>query len=665
MKNKNTGYPHIDRPWMKYYDERIVNNADPETNLVRYLMSKNDGYMDYIAQEYYGKKMTFDELYEKSMMAARVFSELGVKPGDIIMNMVPNIPEASQLWFGATEIGAVADFIDPRPDSMDIMANARKVLEIIKYERAKYIVALDMCYLAMLKPIEKELKELGIENIIVLSASDSMNISGKIDYMKDVLNYNNLRNIRNNDRDVKKLKSYRVLLDKIKMMQKVNGDLDRAIKSSPLRVYRYGELVRECQRSTYDFITDPNLVNYIGHTSGTSGSRPKPITATNRGGISTLQQLIKGNVSFKPGERALHVLPFFAPFGAYDNYLLNIVSNASSISVPEFEISEFGYLLKKYKPNIIMATPAWISALPDCDYLQDMDLSCVTKVIYGGDSMTASDEERVNKWLKAHGSIAECEKGHGMSEFLGCGSYAQKEYNNLNSIGIPLPNTIYTIVDPNVEDRLVPLRFNDGEEMLSGELVVHSDAVTPGTLHGDIIIPHYDMDGVDYIRTRDLVHMNRNGVFFHEARKDRSFTRFDGFKIKPYEIEKEILSNKKVKSVCLVDYFDDRRRGIMPICHIVLDESITTEEEILNTINEIVYKNIIGNPTMSSRQIPAKFKVRVSMPISKNGKVDFNALRREELDGTEINVDVNETNLTVDNIEIYYDRKNGKVKVLK
>ncbi len=665
MENKNTGYPHIDRPWMKYYDAKIVDSIDPETNLVRYLMSKNEGYMDYIAQEYYGKEMTFDELYYKSMIAARVFKELGVKEGDIIMNMVPNIPEASQLWFGATEIGAIADYIDPRPDSMDIMANAKKVLEIMKYERAKYIVALDMCYLAMLKPIEKELKELGIENIIVLSASDSMNISGKIDYMKDVLNYNNLRNLRNTDRDVKKLKGYKVLLDKIKMMQKVNGDLDKAIKSSPLKVHRYGNLVRECQRTSYEYVTDPNLVNYIGHTSGTSGSRPKPITATNKGGISTLEQLIKGKVNFKPGERALHVLPFFAPFGTYDNYLLNIVSNASSISVPEFEISEFGYLLKKYKPNIIMATPAWVSALPDCDYLQDMDLSCITKVIYGGDSMTAADEERVNEWLKAHGSKAECEKGHGMSEFLGCGSYAQKAYNNLNSIGIPLPNTIYTIVDPTVEDKLVPLKFKDGEELLSGELVVHSDAVTPGTLHGDVIIPHYDMDGVDYIRTRDLVHMNRDGVFFHEARKDRSFTRFDGFKIKPYEIEKEILANKKVKNVCLVDYFDDRRRGIMPICHVVLDESISTEEEVLNTINEIVYKNIIGNPTMSSRQIPAKFKVRVSMPISKNGKVDFNALRKEELDGSEINVDVNETNLTVDNIEIYYDRKNGKVKVLK
>ena len=665
MENKITGYPHIDRPWMKYYDKRIVNNPDPETNLVRYLLSKNEGYMNYTAEEYYGKNMTFEELYEKSFMAARVFSDLGVKEGDIIMNMVPNIPEASQLWFGATEIGAIADFIDPRPDSMDIMANAKKVLEIIKYERAKYIVALDMCYLAMLKPIEKELKELGINNIIVLSASDSMNIRGKIDYMKDVLNYNNLRNLRNTAKDVQKLKGYKVLLDKIKMMQKTNSDLDRAIKSSPLKVYKYGDLVRECQRKTYEYTENPELVNYIGHTSGTSGSRPKPITATNRNGISTLQQLIKGNVSFKPGERALHVLPFFAPFGAYDNYLLNIVSNTSSISVPEFEISEFGYLLKKYKPNIIMATPAWVSALPDCDYLQDMDLSCITKVIYGGDSMTASDEERVNAWLKEHGSSAEVEKGHGMSEFLGCGSYAQKEYNNLNSIGIPLPNTIYTVVDPNIDDKLVPVKFDENEEFLSGELVVHSDAVTPGTLHGDTIIPHYDMDGIDYIRTRDLVHMNRDGVFYHEARKDRSFTRFDGFKIKPYEIEKEILANDKVKKACLVDYFDDRRRGIMPICHVVLDENITTEEQILEVIKEVVYKNIIGNPTMSSRQIPAKFKVRVSMPISKNGKEDFNALRREELDGTEINVDVNETNLTVDSIDIYYDKKNNKVKVLK
>ena len=546
---------------------------------------------------------------------------------------------------------------------MDIMANAQKVLEVIKYERAKYIVALDKCYLAMLKPIEKELKELGIENIVIISASDSMNLSGKIDYLKDALKYNELKNIRNNNLSVKKLKSYEVLYARMSNMQKEEKLLKEAIESSILKVSRYSDLIRECRYTSYITDTDAETITYIGHTSGTSGARPKPITASNKNGISTLQQLIKGNVSFTKGDNALHVLPYFAPFGAYDNYLLNIASCANNIDVPEFEINEFGYLIKKYHPNIIMGTPAWLAALPDYSYLTNEDLSCIHTIIYGGDSLSPQDEERVNKWLKQHGSSAEVEKGHGMSEFLGCGSYAQDEYNQLGSIGIPLPNTIYSIVDPNVEDKLVPLKFEEGKERLEGELVVSSDAVTRGILHGDIIVPRYEMDGRSYIRTRDLVQMDKNGVFYHEARKDRSFTRFDGYKIKPYEIESIIEKNDKVKYAKLVEYFDDRQRGIMPMCHLVLKNNDISEEEKIEVIKDIVYNNIIGDSTMSSRQIPAKFKIRESMPLTKNSKVDFNALKNEPLDGSEINVDVSETNLTVDHIEIYKDTKKSKTRI--
>ena len=39
--------------------------------------------------------------------------------------------------------------------------------------------------------------------------------------------------------------------------------------------------------------------------------------------------------------------------------------------------------------------------------------------------MTREDEIMLNNWLKAHGSSAVVEKGHGMSEYCGCGSYAQ------------------------------------------------------------------------------------------------------------------------------------------------------------------------------------------------------------------------------------------------
>ena len=661
MKNE-TGYPHIDKPWMKYYDKSIVDNKDSEMNLTNYLKMKVKGNESLLAHSYYKDKFTYDELFDKVDIASKVLSDIGVKKGDIVMNLLPNIPESGQIWLGCAQIGAIADFIDPRPDSMDIMANANKVLEIIKYEQAKYIVALDKCYLWMLKPIEKELKELGIENIIVMSASDSMSISSKIDYLKDVRNYTILKNLRNSKSGAELSKISSVLFNKITEMNKDNKLLDDAIKNSVLNVYKYSDLVRNSKYSNFVQNNDVNSVNYIGHTSGTSGSRPKPITATNKNGISTLEQLIKGNVAFNKGDNALHVLPYFAPFGAFDNYLLNIVSLANNIDVPEFEINEFGYLIKKYQPNIIMGTPAWLAALPSYDMLKELDLSFIHTIIYGGDSMTPQDEEKVNEWLKSQGSNAEVEKGHGMSEFLGCGSYAQDEYNKLGSIGIPLPNTIYSIVDPSIDDKLVPLKFEEGQERLKGELIVSSDAVTNGTLHGDIIVPRYEMDGKSYIRTRDLVEMDRNGVFYHEARKDRSFTRFDGYKIKPFEIERIIEQNKNVKYAKLTEYYDDRQRGIMPICHIVLNDNNISEEEKVEVVRDIVYNQIIANPTMSSRQIPSKFKIRETMPITKNGKVDFNSLKNEGLDGNEINVDVSETNLTVDHIDIYKDKKNIKVK---
>lgn len=661
--SKLTGYPHIDKPWMKYYDEKIVNTKEPKMNITNYLKEKVKGNEHMLAHTYYKNDMTFDELFEKVNTASKVLTSLGVKKGDIVMNLLPNIPESAQIWLGCAQIGATADFIDPRPDSMDVMANANKVLEIIKFEGAKYIVALDICYLFMLKPIEQELKQLGIENIIVISPADSMTLQGKTDYLTDVKNYTLLKNKRNTN--VNELKVTKVLLDKISSMSKDSKALDSAIKSSVLNIYKYKDLVRNNKYTSFLEDNDIESINYIGHTSGTSGSRPKPITATNKNSISTLEQLIKGNVAFNKGDRALHVLPYFAPFGAYDNYLLNLVSLANNIDVPEFEINEFGYLIFKHKPNIIMGTPSWLAALPSYDMLKNMDLSFIHTIIYGGDSMTPQDEEKVNEWLKKGGSPAKVEKGHGMSEFLGCGSYAQDEYNKLGSIGIPLPNTIYSIVDPSIDDKLVPLKFNDEDKLLKGELVVSSNAVTNGILNNHIIVPRYDMDGNSYIRTRDLVEMDRDGIFYHEARKDRSFTRFDGYKIKPFEIESVIEQSKFVKYAKLTEYFDDRQRGIMPICHVVLENNNLTDEEQIEVVKDIIYNEIIANPTMSSRQIPSKFKIRNSMPITKNGKVDFNSLKNEQLDGTEINVIVNETNLSVDSIDIYKGKKNIKVKIKK
>lgn len=36
-------YPHIERPWMKFYDKKLINSENPHTNLADYIKIKNQG----------------------------------------------------------------------------------------------------------------------------------------------------------------------------------------------------------------------------------------------------------------------------------------------------------------------------------------------------------------------------------------------------------------------------------------------------------------------------------------------------------------------------------------------------------------------------------------------------------------------------------------------
>ena len=149
--------------------------------------------------------MLYGELYENIDFASKALTSLGIKKNDRIMYLMPNIPETAYLMYGTTQIGAVADYVDPRPDSVDLKISAKKILDLFIEEKANYIIALDQCYLAMIKPIEKELKELGIENIVVVSASDSMYLKATANYMLETANFEGLKGLKNKLANMKKM----------------------------------------------------------------------------------------------------------------------------------------------------------------------------------------------------------------------------------------------------------------------------------------------------------------------------------------------------------------------------------------------------------------------------------------------------------------------------
>ena len=87
------GYPSIDRPWLKYYRQEVIVSSLPDGSIYDELFASCKDTPDAPALNYYGKKTTYGELLENIMLAAKAFSALGVKAGDIVTLFSLNTPE--------------------------------------------------------------------------------------------------------------------------------------------------------------------------------------------------------------------------------------------------------------------------------------------------------------------------------------------------------------------------------------------------------------------------------------------------------------------------------------------------------------------------------------------------------------------------------------------
>ena len=54
-----TGFPSIDKPWLKYYSEEEKALRVPEGTMFDYLYKKNAAFPNDIALEYYGRAITY------------------------------------------------------------------------------------------------------------------------------------------------------------------------------------------------------------------------------------------------------------------------------------------------------------------------------------------------------------------------------------------------------------------------------------------------------------------------------------------------------------------------------------------------------------------------------------------------------------------------------
>ena len=70
-QKKLTGYPSIDKPWLKYYSEEANNAPLPECTIYEYLWENNKDHLDDIAIDYFGHKITYHTLFDNIHQLAK------------------------------------------------------------------------------------------------------------------------------------------------------------------------------------------------------------------------------------------------------------------------------------------------------------------------------------------------------------------------------------------------------------------------------------------------------------------------------------------------------------------------------------------------------------------------------------------------------------------
>lgn len=562
-----TGYPSIDKPWLKFYTEEQINTDLPECTVYELLWNKNKDHLGEIALNYYGHRFTYGQLFDRIERAAKAFSALGVKAGDIVIICTVNTPEMVYTFYALNRLGAIANMVDPR-------TNIDGLRGYIQESNARLAVVVEPAYPAIVKAA------IGIEleKIIVISPADSLAPAAKILY---------------------RMKNKAPKLTDIAMSWKSFEAQGTAV------VPEY-----------VSYAKDACCV--MAHTGGTTGF-PKGVLLSNDNINAVTHGYQYLGIPFQRQHRYFDDLPPFIMYGLCLATHTTLCYGLEVILYPVFDSKDFPKQFAKYKPHHFSALVDHLKYLAQDERTKRMDLSYFITPAVGGDAVNVELEKEVNGFLHRNGCKYEATKGYGMTELAATAVTTCPKANALGSVGIPLIANTVKIVDTDTQQELKYMET--GEIWISGPSIMQGYYKKPVETEEMIVT---DEDGVRWIRTGDLGHMTEDGLLFHEGRIRRIYmTAHEGqpAKIFPMLVENALKKSVSVQECSVVGRKRKNSDYYEAVAFIVKNDTKTALLE--DELNEICRKHI---PTY---MVPAEYRFVEELPHTPIGKIDFRALEKE------------------------------------
>ena len=557
-----------EKVWMKYYDQKVIDTPLPKCKAYTYLKEENAEHLDSNAIYYYGKKITFGELIEKIDAAADSFTALGVKQGDVVSFLSVAVPECIALIYALNKIGATANTIDPR---MDIDSIRRMVIE----SGSSVLVSIDVAYPKVAKIID----DINQEHIITVSPTTSLPF-------------------------VKKM------VMKALSKTKVPYGEHNIISWEDFIALGKGTVAKEAEY-------DGDAIVAIAYTGGTTGF-PKGVMLTNDSINAVSFNFEHAGLDYDRGDRFLGIIPVFTSYGFVCGMHMPLTLGCELAPIPKFVPTEIGDLVKKVRPNHMIATPAFYELLMNSEAVKNLDMSFLVTMGSGGDTMVEGLEGKLHQFMKSHNMKYPLAQGYGMSELSAAASFCVNDIYKPSSVGIPSVSTIVSIFDTETGEELSYGELGEicvtGASMMKGYYQREEETANVMRLHDD---------GMVWIHSGDLGYMDEDGFIFIKGRVKRMITRFDGHKVFPVNLENMVSEHKAVHSCSVIGVNDkEHSQGQYPMVIVELLPGFDKDEICSEIFHDC-------NARSEERGRPVAVIAIDEIPLTGAMKNDFKTLEKQ------------------------------------
>lgn len=581
-----TGYPSVDKPWLKYYDQKYINAPLPECSLYDLLRTRSkDNLQDY-ALNYFGKKMTFRTFFERIDEAAKAFLALGVKEGEVVSIVSVSTPVSVICLYALNRIGAVSNYLN-------VLAEPDDLRKFFTEAKSKVVVTLDL----FAQKVFSAADSAGVERVVVFSVEQEMPLAVKLGYRA-------------------KAGRVRLSVDDPKLL--LWKDFAKMAVGKPEIHYK----------------KDPHKLCLLTHTGGTTGE-PKAVMLTDYamnavvGGyfaIKDSSEVLRGS---KRNSVFLQVMIPFVVYGILTCTHMPLCMGWCLALIPKFDGGAWSQYFKKYKLHYAFAVPAYISGMLEDKKLDGVDFSEVRTIAMGGDGMNEKLEKEINDFFSAHGSDVEIVKGYGLSEVSATAISTFPGCNKIGSVGVPLYANNLMAYD---NDTGKELPYNE-----VGEICLQCPSQMDGYMNNEeatrqMIRVH--ADGSEWLHTGDMGYIDEDGFLFLVGRIKRMIlTTKDGvaYKVFPNIPEEVLAEHGEVLQSCIVGAVSDGNE-VLRAYVVVEAKNLSQTERIESELRRICEQKL---PVYSR---PTFYEFRDQLPLTAAGKIDYRALEKEaegECDGKE------------------------------